>query len=175
MRAEAAPSSAVPPEPDENPQIEDGASVNRRQAREQILQVLHMLDVSGLQAVEALRLFITCHLGGRPMDPFVREVVSGISENGTVVDQTIREHSENWRLNRMPIVDRNLLRLAVFELLFREDIPPKVSINEAIELGKKYGSEESGAFINGILDGVYRKLKREATYKSGTESEGPSK
>jgi len=70
------------------------------------------------------------------------------------LDMMIEKYSEHWKLPRMPIVDRNLLRMAVFELLHKEDIPVKVTLNEAIEIGKKYGSENTGAFVNGILDKV---------------------
>ncbi len=70
------------------------------------------------------------------------------------IDSIIERFSSNWKISRMSCVDRNIMRLAVYELLYCEDIPPKVSINEAIDIGKKYGTEESGAFINGILDSI---------------------
>jgi transcription antitermination factor NusB len=85
---------------------------------------------------------------------FALELLRGVQEHHESIDDRIRSASENWELRRMPVIDRNILRLAVFELLFRQDIPPKVSINEAIELGKRYSTERSGAFINGILDHI---------------------
>ncbi len=82
------------------------------------------------------------------------------------IDGLIKRFSEHWRLERMSIVDRNILRLAVFELLNRPDIPAKVSINEAVDLGKKFGSEDSGSFINGILDGIRLHLEQDDTSKT---------
>ncbi|HEX7488531.1 MAG TPA: transcription antitermination factor NusB, partial [Anaeromyxobacteraceae bacterium] len=82
------------------------------------------------------------------------ELVRGVARHRRELDAAIEAVSQNWRLDRMARVDRNVLRLATFELLHRDDVPVKVAINEAIELGKKFGSESSGAFINGILDRV---------------------
>ena len=92
---------------------------------------------------------------------FSRQVVLGIWENREQLDKLIAQSSKNWRLERMSHTDKNILRVGVFEMLFMNDIPPKVSIDEAVELGKKFGTEESGAFINGILDNIYNQLKRE--------------
>ena len=85
----------------------------------------------------------------------------GVLEHCQEIDQLIEKYSENWRLARMDIIDRSILRMAVFELLHCEDIPPKATLNEAIELGKRYGSEDSGSFINGILD----RIQNEAIHK----------
>ena len=82
----------------------------------------------------------------------------GVQREREVLDRWIREASRNWRVERMSKVDRNILRLGAFELAHQDDIPAKVSIDEAVELGKKYGSEESGAFINGILDTISNRL-----------------
>lgn len=90
--------------------------------------------------------------------PFSRQLVLGVDENRGELDRRIGEASRNWRLERMPLVDRNVLRLALFEVLFLKDVPPKVSIDEAVEMGKRYGSDDSGAFINGILDSVYHHM-----------------
>jgi len=83
-----------------------------------------------------------------------------VTEHRQEIDRLIEERSENWRLNRMTIIDRNILRIAIFELLCCGDIPPKVTLNEAIDLGKRYGSEESGSFINGILDRIQNEVIR---------------
>jgi len=82
------------------------------------------------------------------------ELVRGVANHRREIDEVIEKVSTNWRMDRMAKVDRNVLRLAVFELRWRNDVPVKVCINEAIELGKKYGSESSGAFVNGVLDRV---------------------
>ena len=76
------------------------------------------------------------------------------------IDRLIEQYSENWRLDRMSVIDRNILRMAAFELLYCEEIPPKVTLNEAIDLGKRYGSGDSGSFINGILDRIQNEFVR---------------
>ena len=93
-------------------------------------------------------------------DEFAKRIVLGVMEHRQEIDRLIKERSENWRLDRMTIIDRNILRIAIFELLYCDDIPPKVTLNEAIDLGKRYGSEESGSFINGILDRIQNEVIR---------------
>jgi len=93
-------------------------------------------------------------------DEFAKRIVLGVTEHRQEIDRLIEERSENWRLNRMTIIDRNILRIAIFELSYCDDIPPKVTLNEAIDLGKRYGSEESGSFINGILDRIQNEVIR---------------
>ena len=93
-------------------------------------------------------------------DDFVERIVLGVIEHRQKIDQLIEQYSENWRLDRMNLVDRNILRMATFELLYFEDIPPKVTLNEAIDLGKRYGTEDSGSFINGILDRIQNEAIR---------------
>lgn len=102
-----------------------------------------------------------CDSFGPPKEvrAYSREVVAGVWENKAALDRLIRRASKNWRVERMSRVDRNILRIAIYEVVHREDVPPKVSIDEAVELGKRYGTEESGAFINGILDHIYNELK----------------
>lgn len=97
---------------------------------------------------------------------FSRQLVLGVTENREELDRLIRGSSKHWRLERMSRVDRTILRLGVFEILFMKDIPPKVSIDEAVDLGKKYGTEDSGAFINGILDNIYNSLRLDGTLKN---------
>jgi N utilization substance protein B len=127
----------------------------RTKARERALQALYQIDVAATDLDEALSRF------WKSFEPVEREVmdraealVRGVAEHRRVVDEAIEGVSTRWRLDRMARVDRNILRLAVHELLHRSEVPVKVVINEAIELGKKYGSESSGAFINGVLDRV---------------------
>lgn len=83
-----------------------------------------------------------------------------MTEHCLELDRLIERYSENWRLDRIDMIERNLLRMALFELLYCEEIPPKVTINEAIDLGKRYGSEESGSFINGLLDRIQNEVVR---------------
>jgi transcription antitermination factor NusB len=93
---------------------------------------------------------------------FALRLVQGVRDRWEELDATIRSVAQNWDIGRMAVIDRNVLRLATYELLFCRDIPPKVAINEAIELGKRYSTANSGAFINGILDKI----------KSGREADG---
>ncbi|MFH1135945.1 MAG: transcription antitermination factor NusB [Pseudomonadota bacterium] len=93
--------------------------------------------------------------------PFVRDLFFGVASHQAELDRKIMEASDNWRIDRMSRVDRNVMRLALFEMLYRKDIPPKVSINEAIELGKEFGAQDSGAFINGILDRIRKQAPAE--------------
>ena len=92
--------------------------------------------------------------------PFAEQLVNGVYQHRDELDEMIVAASENWRLERMSIIDRNVLRIALFEMLYCPEIPPKVSINEAIDLGKTFGSPDSGAFINGILDRLLREVNR---------------
>ncbi len=91
---------------------------------------------------------------------FAAELVRGVRENLEDIDGIIQAHSTNWKLTRMAAVDKNILRMAVFELRSRPDIPTKVAINEAVEIAKKYGSSDSGAFVNGILDNIAQEIRK---------------
>jgi len=91
---------------------------------------------------------------------FTDRIILGIQNQIDFIDDKISHYATNWQLKRMAVIDRNILRIGVFELLFASDIPPKVTINEAVELAKKYGDMESSKFVNGILDKIYRKLRR---------------
>jgi N utilization substance protein B len=128
----------------------------RRRSRELALQVLYQLDVTGESDWRgAFELFCGHFEAPEPLKDFARRLVEGVRDNLERIDGLVRDHSENWRLERMSRVDRNILRMAVFELLYCEDIPPRVTLNEAVDLGKRFGTEESGAFINGVLDNIY--------------------
>mgnify|MGYP001164798726 CR=1 FL=1 len=131
---------------------------HRRKAREIALQVLYQLDVSGMGPQEAVDLYWKNFDSPDETKQFAAHLVEGTWNHREKIDQMIGEFSENWTISRMSRVDRSILRMAVFELLHCPDIPPKVTLNEAIDLGKDYGSENSGAFINGILDALYVKL-----------------
>jgi N utilization substance protein B len=133
----------------------------RTKARERALQALYQIDVAAEGIDEALARF------WRSFEPVEREVMSlaealvrGVAAHRRAIDVAIEEVSTNWRLDRMAKVDRNVLRLAVYELL-ETAVPVKVVINEAIELGKKYGSESTGAFVNGVLDKIAAGLPAE--------------
>ena len=133
----------------------------RRKAREVALQVLYELDVLNIDAKEAITLFWNNFHATEDSKKFSTLLIEGAWDNREQIDNLIRSCSEHWSLERMSRVDRNILRMAVYELLYCPNIPPKVTLNEAIDLGKMYGSENSGSFINGILDAVYLKLYKE--------------
>ena len=130
----------------------------RRKARELAIQLLYQHDLTHTDPHEAMALFWE-HF---PVAPGVREfcsqLVLGTLERLAVIDELLAEASEHWTLSRMSAVDRNILRLAAHELLDRPDIPPSVSIDEAIEIAKKYSTPDAAVFINGVLDRIKRML-----------------
>jgi N utilization substance protein B len=132
----------------------------RRKARELAIQVLFSLDFGVHTPEQAFELICKNFDANKKARNFSKELVLGVWENKDKIDKVINSVSKNWRLDRMSRVDKSILRLATYELLFRDDIPPKVSINEAIELGKKFGNGNSYIFINGILDGIYNSFAK---------------
>ena len=134
---------------------------NRRKARECALQVLYQMDLSGASSDDALRTFWANFEHSTDVADFAAMLVQGVTAHRDEIDHLIQESSRNWKLDRMARVDRNILRLAVFELMHLPEVPKKVTLNEAIEIGKRYGSEDSSAFINGILDHICAGLRKE--------------
>lgn len=132
---------------------------NRRQSRELAIKVLFSLDYFKTDPGECFDLICNNFDASKNIKPFSRELVLGVSFCLEEIDQLIDETSKNWRLERIGRVDRAILRLAIYEFLKRDEIPLKVSINEAVDLGKKFGGKQSGAFINGLLDKIYNKIK----------------
>ena len=128
---------------------------NRRKARELVTQILFHMEYNPGNPDKSFELICENFNAPKSLRAFSKNLVHGVSENRNRIDKLIKKASKNWRLERMSRVDRSILRLSVYEMLFMEDIPHKVSIDEAVELGKKYGTEESGAFINGVLDNIY--------------------
>ena len=131
------------------------AAYSRSRCREWALKFLYQADFVGSRSREDLERFWNhFHPVGSGVPAYLRELAIGAASHQEELDALIARYSEHWRLERMTVVDRNLLRLAAFELLFLPKIPPKVVINEAVELAKRYGSENSGAFVNAILDQI---------------------
>ena len=131
----------------------------RRLGRERALQALYQLEQDPkLDEKGALDASWTAHDDEGPRDPaadvFARELIAGVKANLADIDALIEEHSHNWRLDRMQRIDRNVLRIGVFELKHLTEVPRKVTINEAVELAKNFGNEASSAFINGLLDKI---------------------
>ncbi len=142
---------------------------NRHKSREFALQLLYAIDVSENTPSASASLFwetLTCT---RDVRQFADSLVFGVHINLGQIDEAISRYSEHWSIDRMTSVDRNILRMAVFELLFMEEIPSSVTINEAVEIGKKFGSEDSGAFVNGVLDKISKERKENDPGGEGTE------
>jgi len=133
----------------------------RRTARECALQLLFQMDIAGEDAETAIPKFWQLKEDiNEQVREFCDSLGRGYYENRELIDRIISENASNWRLDRMSVVDRNIMRISIFEFLFRDDIPEKVSINEAIEIAKRYGGPESTQFINGILDAVKNKISQ---------------
>jgi len=134
----------------------------RTKAREYVLQILYQVDITRGNWQEALENFWQNNEIGDISDElkdFSAQLLEGVVEHMQEIDKKISKYAANWQLERMAFVDRNIMRLGCFELLYRADIPPKVAINEAVELAKKYSDIESGKFVNAILDQI--KIEKE--------------
>ena len=125
----------------------------RTQARELALQLMYQLDLRGPEILDEIEADLR-ETGDPEVAAFAREILFGCWERRAEIDSKIEEVAKNWQLKRMAAIDRNILRLSTYELLFRDDIPPLVTINEAIEVAKKYSTKNSGPFVNGILDNI---------------------
>lgn len=126
----------------------------RRRGRELALQALYQIEITGDLSPAALDLFWSHFEGNEKAREFARRLVAGVLGNRERIDQAIGQSADNWKLARMAKVDLTILRMATYELLFCPDIPMNVSIDEAIEIGKRFGSDDSPTFINGVLDQV---------------------
>lgn len=131
--------------------------MKRRKAREYALQILFQLDIrKDKPSATALKRFWSEYDADDEIKAFTEEIVKGTYKNLVKINAQIHACAKNWSLDRMAAVDRNVLRMAVYEILYRIDIPSSVTINEAIEIAKKFGTDDSGSFVNGILDSVAR-------------------
>ena len=133
---------------------------HRRKAREIALQVLYQIDIAETDVQEAIELYWRNFEAPENAREFSTELITGTIKNLVAIDEAISTCSEHWSLDRMAKVDKNILRMAVYELLYCNEIPPKATLNEAIDLGKEYGSETSGSFVNGILDAFYAHMRK---------------
>lgn len=137
----------------------------RREARELAMQMLYALDAN---STVGLNYTLQTFREEQPeifsrVREFAEALVQGVQSQRATIDEAIKARSKNWSLSRMPRVDLNVMRIAVYELMFRADIPKKVSINEAIEIVRRYGDKESPSFVNGILDEISACAKTEIT------------
>ena len=136
---------------------------NRHLARSIAMQALYQWDFKGKPANE-LPIIVDQNITefGMGLDDdkdFVRETVNGVTENLTQIDEVIQKYATNWPIEQLTIIDRNILRIGVYELKFNDKIPAKVAINEAIEIAKSYGGQSSGKFVNGVLGAIYNDLQ----------------
>ena len=145
---------------------------NRRKGREFALQILFEIEFSHEKLKQALEVFWNENEASPEIKSFTEDLVSGTLRNASEIDAMIEGSSTNWKLSRMASVDRNLLRQATYELLYLKDIPASVTINEAVEIAKKFGTEESSSFINGILDKIAKEKVSEASGFAGAERGG---
>ncbi|MEO0479321.1 MAG: transcription antitermination factor NusB [Planctomycetota bacterium] len=146
--------------PDQKPEGRSNAPARRRtRAREVAVQFLYQLDLRGDEVLADLKQFLddsqeSGALRDEDARSFCERLILGVHEHRTAIDESLQKVAKNWVLDRMATVDRNVLRMAAFELLYCHDVPPKVSINEAIEIGKSYSTANTGSFVNGILDRI---------------------
>lgn len=128
----------------------------RRKGRELALQALYQIEITGDTSVNAVELFLRHFEGNPKAKEFARRLVSGVVSQSPAIDQMIQQCTDNWKLARLAKVDLVILRMATYELIFCPDIPTTVSLDEAIEIGKRFGSADSANFINGVLDQIAR-------------------
>jgi len=129
---------------------------SRHQARERALQILFQYDIHGRPGLW-LDVFWKENEATEEVKAFAEQLVAGVLEKKKELDALIGKYATNWKVSRMPIVDRNILRAGIYELLWMEDVPARVTVNEAIELAKSFGDDEASKFVNGILDQVLNK------------------
>ncbi len=144
----------------------------RRRAREAALKILFQMDLANIPVEEALAAYWECFDLEAEGDEYASVLVRGIAEELGGVDRAIKDSSIHWRLERMARVDRNVLRIGAYELIHCVDVPTRVVLDEAIELGKRFGSEDSGAFVNGVLDRLAQTARAEGAPPPSDEPEG---
>jgi len=130
----------------------------RRSSRELALKFLYQFELNEGDLDEQIKLFLERNSSQEDVANFMKELVVSLIDKMEEIDEIIQKYSDHWILDRMTVIDRNILRIGTCELLFNFSTPPKVVINEAIDIAKKYGNEDSPEFINGILDKVYNEI-----------------
>jgi N utilization substance protein B len=138
----------------------------RTKARECALQILYQIDITSDKPQASLESYWLGKSHPQDIIGFATSIVEGTIDKKEQIDKIIAQYAQNWTIARMAVVDRNILRMATYELLYSSDIPPKVSINEAVELAKKFGDAESGKFVNGILDKIHKENNKNAAKES---------
>jgi transcription antitermination factor NusB len=154
---------------------EDRALRKRTRARELAIQALYQLDLLGAEVLEQLDQVLARSEAEPEARRFARELILGTWTHRQRLDAQIAGAAEHWDLHRMAVVDRNILRLASYELLYLDDVPPKVAINEAIDLAKRLSTADSGAFVNGILDRIRIEEEKKKAITDSTASSDEDK
>lgn len=133
---------------------------NRHLSRTIALQSLFEWDFNGQQdqLAEIVKNHTKEFAGAADDAGFILELANGVAQNLSAIDEVITKHAPEWPMEQIPPVDRNVLRLGIFELMILKQVPPKVAINEAVELGKTFGGESSGKFVNGVLGTIYKEM-----------------
>ncbi|MFA6320862.1 MAG: transcription antitermination factor NusB [Candidatus Omnitrophota bacterium] len=133
----------------------------RTKARESALKILYAIDITGGEPKKCIDAYWKDN-EEKDLDvkTFANSLVLGAANKSKEIDKIISECATNWQLDRMAVIDRNILRFAAYELLFANEIPPKVTINEAIDIAKRYGDSESGKFVNGVLDKINKDMEK---------------
>jgi transcription antitermination factor NusB len=147
--------------------------MKRRRSREYALQILFQLDLTGSELNEDIwNEFWKGNDEDDDVKEFTRDIVASTKKHIAEIDEAIKKAAEHWSITRMAVIDRNILRAAAYELLYRKDIPPSVVMNEALEIAKKYSTEESAPFINGILDKIAHSGDKEAIKRKVRKGKG---
>ncbi len=135
----------------------------RRKAREFALQMLYQWDVTQNKPSKIEASFWKQARGAQSTRAFANRLFEGAVQASGKIDERLKKHARNWRLDRMAAIDRNILRLGVYELFYEPETPPKVILNEAVELAKKFSAEDSAGFINGVLDAISKSISKDTT------------
>jgi transcription antitermination protein NusB len=132
---------------------------NRRLSRELVIQFLYLTEMNEGEMANQLKAFWESNPCQEDVQSFTEDILNDIFDHKKEIDARLEKYSDNWTLSRMAVIDRNLLRMAASELMYSKTVPPKVAIDEAVEIAKKYGTEDSPNFINGVLDRILKELK----------------
>ncbi len=138
----------------------------RRLSRELVIQFLYLIEMNEGKIPDQLKLFWENHSAAEDVQSFSEDILQDIFDHKEAIDARLEKYSDNWTLSRMAVIDRNLLRMAASEILYSKTVPPKVAIDEAVEIAKRFGSEDSAHFINGILDRVLKEMNSDTPQAS---------
>ncbi len=138
----------------------------RRLSREFVIQFLYLTEMNEGEIQNQLQLFWENHPAAEDVQLFTEVILKDVFDHKEQIDVRLEKYSDNWTLSRMTVIDRNLLRMAASEILYSKTVPPKVAIDEAVEIAKRFGSEDSAHFINGILDRVLKEMNSDTPQAS---------